>query len=67
VSLTSLSSCDDIAVLENSRDGVGLDRGGVGIAAEVNVVDHCWVKTSSMELYTSIRKYGKIEEDVRRK
>lgn len=65
---TSLSSCDDIARLENSRDSVCLNRCWVGITTEIDVVDHDWMKSSGMELLKSAmddeRKVEEITSEI---
>jgi hypothetical protein len=53
VAHTGLSGRDDVSILENSRNGVRLDRSWVGVAAEVDVVHHGGVQASSVELFRS--------------
>ena len=55
---TSLSSGNDIATLENGRDGVSLNRGRVLVTTEINILDHDRVETSFGELSWSARYSG---------
>ena len=49
--LTSLSNADHVIVLENCRDGIGLDGSGIGITAKLDVLLHDRVKTCIVELW----------------
>lgn len=48
---TSLSTGDDVATRQNSRDAVCLDGRGVCVSAKLDVVHHDWVQASLRELY----------------
>jgi hypothetical protein len=50
LSLTSLSTGDDIVTLQDSWDSVRLDRSRVRVAAEIDVLDHHWMKAGGVEL-----------------
>jgi hypothetical protein len=50
VKRTSLGSGDHITILQDGRDGVGLDWSRVAVATQVDVVHHDRMKASSMEL-----------------
>ena len=52
---TSLSGGNDVATLENSRDGVSLNRSRVLITTELNVLEHDRVEASFGELSWSAR------------
>lgn len=51
--LTSLSDTDDIHSIKNSGNGEGLNGCRNGIAAQLDILHHDWVKASILELYMS--------------
>ena len=48
--LTSLGDSNNVHALQNRRDGVCLNRCGLGVAAELDVLKHHRVKASVIEL-----------------
>lgn len=61
---TGLSGSNDIAVLKDGWNSVRLNGSWVCISAEVDVVDHSWMKTSSLELYESVMRDEKDEKGL---